>query len=99
MDQNNIPQGVSSDASKLIFRAYATFNANGPSILRQDYNNLQTNRNKHPLEPRQPGVPTILSKMIPEPMVCLDQTMHLSCTDTNTVSKWNETRFDMTHIT
>ena len=27
------------------------------------------------------------------------QTVHLSCTDTNTVSKRIETRFDMTHIT
>jgi hypothetical protein len=25
--------------------------------------------------------------------------MHLSCTDTNTVSKWTEIEFDMTHIT
>jgi hypothetical protein len=25
--------------------------------------------------------------------------MHLSCTDTNTVSKWTEMRFHMTHIT
>jgi hypothetical protein len=27
------------------------------------------------------------------------QTVHLSCTDTNTVSKWTETSFDMTHVT
>jgi hypothetical protein len=30
---------------------------------------------------------------------CLAQTMHLSCTDTNTVSKWIETRFQMTNVT
>jgi hypothetical protein len=29
----------------------------------------------------------------------LAQTMHLSCTDTNTVSKWIETRFHMTNVT
>ena len=28
--------------------------------------------------------------MISEPMVHLAETMHLSCTDTNTVSKWKE---------
>jgi hypothetical protein len=29
----------------------------------------------------------------------LAQTMHLACTDTNTVSKWEEARFHMTHVT
>jgi hypothetical protein len=28
--------------------------------------------------------------MISEPMIYLAQTVHLSCTDTNTVSKWTE---------
>jgi hypothetical protein len=32
-------------------------------------------------------------------MVRLMQTMHLSCTDTNTISKWTKTRFHMTHAT
>jgi hypothetical protein len=32
-------------------------------------------------------------------MVCLVQTMHLSCTDNNIVSKRTETRLHMTHIT
>jgi len=32
-------------------------------------------------------------------MVRLAQTMHLSCTDTNTVSKWKEVRLHMTHVT
>jgi hypothetical protein len=32
-------------------------------------------------------------------MVRLMQTVHQSCTNTNTVSKWTETRFDMTHVT
>jgi hypothetical protein len=37
--------------------------------------------------------------MIPEPMVHLAQTVHLSCTNTDTVSKQTETTFDMTHVT
>jgi hypothetical protein len=32
-------------------------------------------------------------------MVRLAQTMHLSSTDTNIVSKWTEMRFNMTHAT
>jgi hypothetical protein len=43
--------------------------------------------NKHPLEPRHLGVPLGASKTISEPMERLAQTMHLFCTDTNTVSK------------
>jgi hypothetical protein len=56
-------------------------------------------RNEHPLEPRHLEVPSGAPKMISEPMVRLAQTMQLSCTDTNTVSKWTETRFHMTHVT
>jgi hypothetical protein len=56
-------------------------------------------RNELTFEPRHLGVQSVLSKMIPEPMVCLVQTVHLSCTDTNIVSKRTETGFDMTHIT
>jgi hypothetical protein len=52
-----------------------------------------------PLEPHHYGVSLDASKMISEPMVRLAQPVHLSCTDTNTVSKWTETRFHMTHIT
>ena len=39
------------------------------------------------------------SKTISEPMARLAQTVHLSCTDTNTVSKWTKIRFHMTHVT
>jgi hypothetical protein len=38
-------------------------------------------------------------KTISEPTVRLAQTVHLSYTDTNTVSKRTEMRFHMTHIT
>jgi hypothetical protein len=37
--------------------------------------------------------------MIYEPMVRLAQTLHLCCTDTNTISKRIEMRFHMTHVT
>jgi hypothetical protein len=50
-------------------------------------------------EPRLLGVPSGASKTIPGPMVCLAQTVDLSCTDTNTVSKLTEMRLDMTHVT
>jgi hypothetical protein len=42
---------------------------------------------------------TSVSKTISEHMVRLAQTMDLSCTDTNIVSKQKEARFHMTHIT
>jgi hypothetical protein len=37
--------------------------------------------------------------MIFEPLICLVQTVHLSCNDTNTVFKWTKTRFHMTNVT
>jgi hypothetical protein len=45
------------------------------------------------------GVPSSVSKTISMPMVCSVQTVHLSCTDTNTASKRTEKRFHMTHVT
>ena len=80
------------------FRAYGTFGANREPILRQYYHYLQTDRNELSVEPRHLAVPLGASKTIPEPMVPLAQT-DLSCTDTNTVSKWTKTRFDMIHVT
>jgi hypothetical protein len=68
------------------FWANGTFHANRAPILHQDYHYLLKDRNEVPLEPRHLVVPSGVSKMISEPMVCLGQTMHLSCTDTNTVS-------------
>jgi hypothetical protein len=37
--------------------------------------------------------------MISMPMVCSVQTMHLTCTNINTVSKWTKTKFHTTHET
>jgi hypothetical protein len=56
-------------------------------------------RNKLLLMTHHLGVPSVLSKTILEPMVCLAQTVHLPCTNTNTVSKHTKTRFDMTDVT
>jgi hypothetical protein len=56
-------------------------------------------RNELPLELRHLGVPSDPPKTVTKSMVHLTQTVHLSCTNTNTVSKWTETRFDMTYVT
>ena len=80
-------------------RAYGTFGANRAPTLRQYYHYLQTDRNELSVEPRHLVVPSGASKIIPEPMVCLAQTVHLSCSDASTVTKWTETRFGMTHVT
>jgi hypothetical protein len=37
--------------------------------------------------------------MISEAMVSLEQTVDLSYTETNTISKWTETKINMTHVT
>ena len=55
--------------------------------------------NELPLEPRHLGVPSGASEMISEPMVCSVQTMHLSCAETNIVSKRTKSRFHRTHVT
>ena len=80
------------------FQAYGMFSAIPASILPQDWHYLQADRIKLPLEPRHLGVPSGASKMNSELMVCLAQMVHLSCTNTNTVSKQTETRFHMAHV-
>jgi hypothetical protein len=76
-----------------IFCVYGPFGANSTPILRQDQHYLQMRWNELPLEPRHLGVPSGVSKTIFEPMVRSAQTMHLYCTDTNTISK-NEIAHD-----
>jgi hypothetical protein len=56
-------------------------------------------RNELPFEPRHLGVPFGASKTISEAMVHLVQTVHLSCTETNTVSKRTEMRFHLSLVT
>jgi hypothetical protein len=50
-----------------------------------------------PLESRPLGVPSGTSKTIFEPILRSAQTVHLYCNDTDTISKWTEIRFHMTH--
>ena len=50
-------------------------------------------RNEISLEPRHLGVLLGAVKKISEP--CLEQTTHLSCTNTNNISKQTETRFHL----
>jgi hypothetical protein len=63
------------------FWAYGTFGVNNAPILHQDLHYLQMDRNELPLEPHHLGVSLGASKMISEPMVCLAQTVHLSCSN------------------
>jgi hypothetical protein len=52
-----------------------------------------------PLEPRHLGLLSGASKMISKPVVHSAETMHLYCTDTNTISKRTEMRFHIpTHL-
>jgi hypothetical protein len=60
---------------------------------------LSLNKTELSLEPHHLGVPLGASKTISESMKRLAQTVHLSCTDTNTISKWKEVKFHMTHLT
>jgi hypothetical protein len=81
------------------FRAYSTFGASSAPVLHHDYHYLQMDWIKFSLEPRHLGIPSGVSKTISELMVRLAQTGHLSCIDTNTISKRTEMRFHMTHVT
>jgi hypothetical protein len=81
------------------FQAYGTFDANRAPILHQEKHYLQTDRTELALEPCHLGVPSIVSKTISIPTVCSVQTVHLSCSNTNTVSKRTKTRFHTTHLT
>jgi hypothetical protein len=56
-------------------------------ILRQDEHYLQLDRIELPLEPRHLEVPLGVSKMISQLVVRLMQALHISCINTNTVSK------------
>jgi hypothetical protein len=58
-----------------------------------------TYRNELPLEPHHLRVPSGASKTISEPMVRLVQNVHLSSSDTNTMSERIEIRFQMSHVT
>jgi hypothetical protein len=71
---------------KYYFRAYGMFDINRAPILHQELHYLQTDRTELLVEPRHLGVPSSASKTISMPMVCSLETVHLSCTDNNTIS-------------
>jgi hypothetical protein len=81
------------------FWAYGTYGANHAPIMHRNQHYLQKDRMEILHDPRHLGVPSGASKMISKAMVHLVQTVDLSCTETNTISKWTETRFYMTHVT
>jgi hypothetical protein len=56
-------------------------------ILHQHKQCLQTDQNEITHDPRHLAVSSCASKMISQPVVHSAQTMHLSCNDTNNVSK------------
>jgi hypothetical protein len=56
-------------------------------------------RNEVLLDPHHLGVPLGASKMISVPMVRSAQTVHQSCVEANTISKWTKTRFHFIHVT
>jgi hypothetical protein len=80
------------------FHDCGTFSANRASTLRRDQHSLQMDRNVLPLNPRHLEVLSGVSKMISKLTVHSAQTMHLSCTDINSVSKRIK-RFHLTHVT
>jgi hypothetical protein len=60
---------------------------------------LQKDRKEILHDPRHLGVPSGVSKISSEAMLHLVQTVDLSCTETNNISKLTEKRFYMTHVT
>jgi hypothetical protein len=56
-------------------------------------------QNALPLNQRHLGVPSGVPKKISMPMERSAQTVHLSCAETNTISKQTETSFHLTYIT
>ena len=75
------------------------FGANYAPILNRHQHYPQMDHNEIPHDPHHLGVPSGASKIISKPMVRSTQTMHLSCTNTNSVSKRTKIRFHKTHVT
>jgi hypothetical protein len=75
------------------------FGANRAPIMHQNLHHLQKDRKEILHDRRHLGVPLGASKMTYGAMVHLVQTVDLSCTEADTISKWTEMRFYMTHVT
>jgi hypothetical protein len=61
--------------------------------LHQHQQYLQMDQNEIPQDPRHLEVPSGASKMISEAVVCLTQTVHLSCVKISTIFEWSESSF------
>jgi hypothetical protein len=81
------------------FWAYGTYSAKHAPIMHRNQHYLQKDRKEILHDPHHLGVPLGASKMISGAMLCLVQTVDLSCTEANTISESTETRFYMTHVT
>jgi hypothetical protein len=81
------------------FWAYGMYGANHAPIMHRNQHYLQKDQKEILYDPRHLGVPSGVSKIISEAMLRLVQTVDLSCTETNNISKSTETRFYMTHVT
>jgi hypothetical protein len=69
------------------FRAYGTFGANRAPMLHRHQHCLQAYRSEILQDPHHLEVSSGASKKIFKAMVCLAQTMHLSCIKISTISK------------
>jgi hypothetical protein len=68
-------------------RVYGTFGANGAPILHQYLYCLKTDWNEIPHNQRHQEVLSSASNMTFEPMICLEQIVHLSCVKISTITK------------
>jgi hypothetical protein len=81
------------------FHAHGTFGANCTPFLRLDEHHLQIDRNVLPHDTHHLQVPSGVPKMMSMPVVHSTQTVHPSSAEINTISKWTETSFHLTHVT
>jgi hypothetical protein len=81
------------------FWAYGTFDANRAPILHQNWHYRQKDQKHASTRASSPSGTTKCIQNDFWAYGCLAQTVHLSCTDTNTVSKLKHAIFHMTHVT
>jgi hypothetical protein len=99
-DQNELPLGVLSSASKTISEPMER--SAQPMLLSVSVANTVSDQNNIPHDPRHLEIPSGASKTIFEPMVHLAQTVHLSCLSCikiSTLSKQTETSFHLSLVT
>jgi hypothetical protein len=80
-------------------RACGTFGTNSAPILHRHEHSPQMNRIDIPHDTRHLGVSSGVRKMISKPMVCLVQTVHLSCVKISTILKRTKMSFCLSLIT